>query len=354
MKKGAFLLGVDLRCLPTDGSPGRGIEHAARELWSALCEASGDHGVECVGFIPGGSTIDHVSSVIRLSGRRGSHLRHVLARHAVTALLVPSGAVPFGISVPCYPWVHDGAIFEHPEWFPQSWLKRQLTTHLFLRGLRSAPHIFAVSQCAGREIEVLLPSSRGRITVTGQGIASSPFKNGDRPVTSSYALVLGSTERRKNVDFIISWWSALQQRLAPETLSLVIAGPHGWDEDQRKVHHPSIIRLAMVTDHERDNLLCHATMILIPSLHEGFSRVALEGMSWGIPVLTSDRGALPEVVGDGGMVIPLNPEAWMSAIEMVVRDSDVREALKRRALERSKVFSWTKTAQIMLAKISSP
>lgn len=346
-------LGVDLRCLPEDGSPGRGVEHASRELWSALCEHAAEYDITCLGFVPQGAVVSHESSVFRLSGTRGKDLRTALKRQSIDVLLVPSGAVPLGISVPCYPWVHDCAIFEHPEWFPQSWLKRQLTTRLFLRGLRRAPQIFTISEATKREVEALLPQTKDRLTVTGQGVIASAKQMGSSLIPHPYLLMLGPTEGRKNVAFALDLWSRLRPILERQGVSFVVAGPKGWD-DRRPPHAwEGVKRMERVTDQERDLLLQHATLLLIPSLHEGFSRVALEGISFGIPVVTSDRGALPEVIGDGGICLPLErPEMWEKVVLSIVNGEGSINDLKSQALQQSQRFSWEKTAKIMLAKIA--
>lgn len=347
-----FTLGVDLRCLPMDGSAGRGIEHSARELWFTLCELAPLFGVACVGFAPRGAALTHEDAVIRLPGARGKDLRSQLQTHPVNALLVPSGAVPWGVRVPTYPWVHDCAIFEHPEWFPQSWLQRQMTTRLFLRGLKHAEHIFVISNSSRHEVEKLLPEVTGRLTVTGQGVVVRDEQNVTPLLSDPYALMLGPTEMRKNVSFIRGLWPKVQRRLKEKKLELVIAGRTGWDDECDEGDAPHIRRLRQVSDRDRDVLLQHASMLLVPSLHEGFSRVALEGMSYGVPVLASDRAAIPEVVGYGGRCLPLEDlEKWIQAIVEMAETGLFWEEQKQRAFLRSMDFSWQKTAQIMLAKI---
>jgi glycosyltransferase involved in cell wall biosynthesis len=75
---------------------------------------------------------------------------------------------------------------------------------------------------------------------------------------------------------------------------------------------------------------------------------ALEAMSLGIPVVAADRGALPELVGDAGMLVdPRDPEAIAAALERVISDDRLAENLARRGLERSRRFEWSRTAAAM-------
>ena len=141
-------LGLDLRCLPTDGSEGAGVAHAARSLCSRLCERKD---IEWLAFVPKGTKWE-ASKKINLENTDGASLRRALAFSPCDLLFVPSGAIARGLNIPAVPWVHDLIIFEHPEWFPQSWFKRQMTTRLFLRGIKSAPIVFCVSEYTKKAI----------------------------------------------------------------------------------------------------------------------------------------------------------------------------------------------------------
>ena len=154
-------LGIDLRCLPTDGSPGSGIAHAAREITRAIID---DGRVAVVAYVPRGASFERQD--VQLGGIRRSDLIRGLKRRPCDVLLVPSGAVSPGLPVTAVPWVHDVDIFSHPEWFPQSWLKRWLTTSLFLRGIRRAPRVFAVSSTQKALLRLVTDAN---IAVTGEG-----------------------------------------------------------------------------------------------------------------------------------------------------------------------------------------
>ena len=74
---------------------------------------------------------------------------------------------------------------------------------------------------------------------------------------------------------------------------------------------------------------------------------AVEAMSCGIPVLASPRGSLPEVVGDAGLLFePEDPDAIANCIIGFLRDDELRARLARKALERSRLFSWSRGAEL--------
>ncbi|MFA6504136.1 MAG: glycosyltransferase [Patescibacteria group bacterium] len=162
-----MLIGLDLRCLPKDGSEGSGVAHAARALCLQLMR---DESVEWKAFVAQGVTFTgNKSCVIELGDDAGKTLRRALKQNPCDILFVPSGAISPGLGVTAVPWVHDLTIFDHPEWFPQSWLKRQITTRLFLRGIKRAPVVFAVSEYTKRAIVRIANIPESRVVVTYEG-----------------------------------------------------------------------------------------------------------------------------------------------------------------------------------------
>ncbi len=330
-------LAVDLRHLPRDGGPGAGVEHASIELVQALRPLAADAGIDLVPlYEPKGAF--GFSTAVRMK-----------RAHAV---LVPSGSVPPFLRKPFYPWVHDVAIFRHPEWFPQHPAKRGLTTRLFLRGVRHARHVFAVSEDTKRALMEIAHIPSDRITVTYQAIHQIRSSAQPQSITRPYALIMGTVEPRKNIHPIVQLWPRIVESMSAP-LTLVIAGRPGWGTVNDQIIRefgdaPWLVRLNDVSDRERDALVQHATMLLVPSLHEGFGRTALEGLSAGVPVIASNGGALPEILGDAGVLLdPNDDDGWISAIrETYARPHDPRPGYSRAAL-----FTWQKTATIMLAKI---
>ena len=103
-----------------------------------------------------------------------------------------------------------------------------------------------------------------------------------------------------------------------------------------------------VSDPDLAELLNASEALVFPSLWEGFGLPAVEAMSCGIPVLASNRGgSLPEVVGDAGLLYdPEDPGAIASCITGFLRDDELRARLARNALERSRLFSWSRGAAL--------
>jgi glycosyltransferase involved in cell wall biosynthesis len=89
-------------------------------------------------------------------------------------------------------------------------------------------------------------------------------------------------------------------------------------------------------------LYAGAEAFVLPSLHEGFGLPVVEAMACGVPVVASDRGALPETCGGAALLVdPTDPEAVADAIDAAIGD----ERLAAAGMERAAAFSWERTAE---------
>jgi glycosyltransferase involved in cell wall biosynthesis len=100
-----------------------------------------------------------------------------------------------------------------------------------------------------------------------------------------------------------------------------------------------------IADAERPALYAGATALILPSFTEGFGLPVLEAMTVGVPVIASDRGSLPEVVGDAGLLVsPDDPEELAAALQRLVTDAPFAQALGARGARRAAMFDWTASA----------
>jgi alpha-1,3-rhamnosyl/mannosyltransferase len=94
-----------------------------------------------------------------------------------------------------------------------------------------------------------------------------------------------------------------------------------------------------------------ASAFCLPSLGEGFGLTALEAMASGTPVVVSDRGALPEVVGEAGLCVAPEPAALEEALGRVLTDSALAARLTAAGRERAAGLTWSRTAEGWLASL---
>jgi len=104
--------------------------------------------------------------------------------------------------------------------------------------------------------------------------------------------------------------------------------------------------LGYVSDEELASLYQNALFFVLPSLCEGFGLPVLEAMRFGCPVIASKAGALPEVVGDAGLLVdPYKIEEIAGAMKLMIKNSDLREALREKGFHQVRKFSWQKAAR---------
>src|SRR5687768_5531273 len=165
-----------------------------------------------------------------------------------------------------------------------------------------------------------------------------------------YNLFVGTLEPRKNVGGLLDAYELLL-RNRPAVPSLVLAGrataeAAPWlDRIARAPLAGRVQHLGYVRHEDRERVFAGARVLVMPSLDEGFGLPALEAMSAGIPVVASNRGSLPEVVGSGGMLFdPTEPATLASAIEQLLANEDVAASWRSAGLDRARALSWASAA----------
>lgn len=113
-----------------------------------------------------------------------------------------------------------------------------------------------------------------------------------------------------------------------------------------------IVHLGSVASTKLEALYADALALVFPSEYEGFGQPLVEAMARGCPVISSDGGAIPEIVGDGGVTLPKDELIWAEEISQLKNKSH-RENLRKRGLSRSKQFTSTKAAASQVAVYNS-
>lgn len=215
------------------------------------------------------------------------------------------------------------------------------------RMLRRARWISLSAAVVEPEVRALSPGAH--IELVGAGVAEEFFRVERRE--EDYLLFFGRLDVfQKGLDTLIEAFRMLHAERP--ALRLRIAG-RGKDAAtvERMVAAAglggAVTLLGPVSDDQRLDLLAGAALMLMPSRFEGFGLVAAEAMAAGVPLVASDAGSLPEVVGppDGGVTVAAGDAAGFAAAARALLDDPARRAaLSRTARERARRFTWEAVA----------
>jgi len=270
--------------------------------------------------------------------------------------------------------IHDAAALREPGWYSRLYVAWQRA--LLPALARRAVHLVTVSQFSRHELIHLLNADPAKITVIPGGVDDRFHPDADpTPAHAAldlhrpYVLTVASRTARKNLGAL----AETARRLAAEGIELVAAGgdrpqfrddgrdgsgqrgsaaagprpgqsarPAPGGSDQRGSSGPTgaVRFVGHVPDEHLPGLYAGARAFVLPSLYEGFGLTALEAMAAGTPVVVSDRGGLPEVVGDAGTLVdPERPDEIAAAVLRAIEED------RGRGVSRAREFSWDATVR---------
>lgn len=238
------------------------------------------------------------------------------------------------------------------------WLKQRMIKAGYRAAARRAAHIIADSQRTANDIQKILGVSAERITAVHLAAAQETFYP---------RIVVGELERlRKKFGVCPPYivmasarnWHTKNLASAFKVLEAARAAGaefktlvYGQAEGLNAVHAGELRRklntcyVGYVEAEDLGALFRHAHAFVMPSLYEGFGLPLVEAMSCGCPVLTSNRGSLAEIAGDGAQCFdPFDVHAMATALVALLRNPDELKRRRADALKRSADFSWDKAA----------
>ncbi len=188
-------------------------------------------------------------------------------------------------------------------------------------------------------------NERPPVTPTSETRLRAQLELGDRPVL----LTVSAKRPHKNLARLIE----AHARLAQPRPVLVLPGyPTPYEAELRAVADrlgttPDLRFVDWVSDEDLEGLYALAGVFAFPSLYEGFGLPPLEAMARGVPVVTSDRGSLAEVVGDAALVVdPESVDAIAAALARLLSDGAECDRLRALGRERASGFTWERTAAL--------
>jgi glycosyltransferase involved in cell wall biosynthesis len=367
----------------------RGFGRFTRELLGHMVAEAGGHELTLIvdrataeeWTLPRGARLDVVDTAeqpSRAASARGARspadlwrLARAAGRHAFDVFFFPAvySFYPLLRRVPSVVTFHDAIADRHGDLvFPGPWPRLLWSAKSWL-ARRQADRILTVSQSARDDI-VQAYGAPGKVRVIGEAAGAAFRVAGDaddhRRVRERYGLPagvplllhVGGLGPHKNLRRLLR---ALETRADPEhAWHLALVGNDtldGFHSDvgalrqaiRRSRLQGRVTLTGEVPDADLVLLYNAATLLVLPSLAEGFGLPAAEAMACGLPVAASRRGSLPEVLGSAAAFFdPLDEAEMASVIVRVLRDSALRETLRREGLERARALSWPAAARAAL------
>jgi len=262
--------------------------------------------------------------------------------HSMHPLLMPSRTAARVITI------YDLHFLEHPE-RTRGEIRRDYPA-LARDHARRADHVVTISRYTAAQIIERFEVPADRISICPPGPPDWLTRNA-RPPRDAYVLFVGTLEPRKNLGILLDAYERLVSRRPMPRLVVAGAATPDASEWVARMRQPwaegKIEYRGYVDPERRRDLYLGAGLLVQPSFDEGFGIPVLEAMSTGVPVIASNRGALPEVLGDAGILIdPENPDALASAIERMVDDEGFAAASIAKGEMRARQFSWDASARM--------
>jgi glycosyltransferase involved in cell wall biosynthesis len=332
---------MDVRCVPLDGCSGS-FGHPALSRYSI-------------------ERLARDARAARRLRRCGARLLHLTSQHL--ARFGPASRIPYVVTVhdlvryrDCLERGRRPALIHRPNARDGAYLR------LDAAGLRRAAALIAVSQHTRREVVEYLGVPADRVHVVYEAVDHSVFRPTKRRLFDRpYVLYVGSEQPRKNLETLFRAFAAVRAATGRADLALVkVGGPGGPEAPFREqtLEHARAAGLGdelLVTGRvSLDDLVAWysgALCLVLPSRHEGFGLPPLEAMACGCPTIVSAAGALPEVVGEGGVVYgpPEDAAALAAVLRRLLESPRERTRLVEAGRRAGARFTWERTAAETLA-----
>ncbi len=358
-----------------------GVEHCIRDSIEALLALDDDN--EYVVYAPADADLSVLDSprisVRRMPFRGRRRFLRILWQQMVLPRRIradgidvfhgPGYVLPLRCPAPAVATIHDVIALIRPD------LATRGNVAHYRRVLpgtaRVARRIIVPSERTKQDVIAKLGVDAARISVVPWGVREVFRPVTDEPALASlrqryelpdrFFLFVGNVEPKKNIAGMAGAFADYVEQGGPPA-GLVMAGATGWMPDEffgrldlgAAAEHMHYV--GYVPHDDLPGLYTLATALLFPSLYEGFGLPPLEAMACGTPAIVSDRGSLPEVVGDAGSVVRLREFETVSEnigavddmpkiMRRIAEDDAYRDQLSAAGIERARQFTWRKHAE---------
>jgi glycosyltransferase involved in cell wall biosynthesis len=246
--------------------------------------------------------------------------------------------------------IHDVFHLAMPQ-FVEGLHKRLYARMMFAALKEKASEIICDSTFTEKELNRFTGVNRNKTSVIHIGVSKFWFakKQDYPPHPRPYILYVGNVKPHKNLSRLIEAFALIMNSIP---IDLVIVGKtegfvtkDNHVEGQAQKLGDRVRFTGVINDYALRNYYSNALTLVLPSLYEGFGLPPLEAMACGCPVIVSNTASLPEVCGDAVLYCePLDPTDIAEKILLLARDTELRNTLTQKGLERARNFTWQKCA----------
>jgi glycosyltransferase involved in cell wall biosynthesis len=263
----------------------------------------------------------------------------------------PSNAGPISVKNQVVT-IHDLVPLDHPEWVSNTF---SLWYKIFWPLLfKNARHFIAISEFTKSRMIEKLNVPESKISVVYNGVERYFFDEPkdnykDQLPYKRYILTLGAIEPRKNLSTLLKAWNQIKSKV-DDDIGLVVVGAKGdgavfgeytLDSNQERVFFTGYLDEKYIV-----SLYKNALFFVYVSFYEGFGLPPLEAMATGCPVITSNITAMPEIVGEAGILVdPFSILSIQNAILEYCNNSSLRNNNSILAVQRAKNYDWAKCSK---------
>lgn len=276
--------------------------------------------------------------------------------HPVDCFIAASQACPRFIQAPILGCVYDVSFLKHPSAYPTSYRRLVSQTEYLVHASR---HILTISQATKNDIIREYSIDPEKITVAYPPVRTMKQKT---PIFTkrNKILYVGALKPGKEIPILLEAYNRYRKE-TKNPLPLYLAGGDYWydtriDDVIRKYSlETSIIKTGFVSEEKLHTLYQEARVFVTVSPYEGFCLPAAEAQTWKTPVITVNAGAMPETIGDGGILVtPGDSQALADKIGRITTDQTLWNTISHKAYLHGQHFSfaaWSKNVSDALRSI---
>lgn len=284
-----------------------------------------------------------------------------MVMHEIDVFMSLGQAAPYVLpgSIKTIGFIYDIAFDIYPEYYPGSFS----ILHGNTKRLIAKSNVLVVSsEAVKNDLAKYYNCDSKKIVVIQMGIRHFKKKNVVKTLQIyNYFLYIGALKRVKNIPTLIRAFDLFHSN-EKSNIKLIIVGGNKWIDPEimntirliSKRAAKNIVFTGFIEDKFISKLYGSAIAFISPSYYEGFGLTFVEAMSHGVPVIGSNRGSLPEVVGNAGILIdPTDVKNLYNQMKNVYLNKKLQKKLKERSIIQASKFSWDKTASELYKLIES-